>query len=68
MFSNGVGELIVEGSSEGRSFRRIEDLHSRRGEREDLHRDAGVVHVAQAPLAEILDALGQRRGARLAPE
>src|ERR1700679_538786 len=64
MFSSRLCELIVEGSSQGRSFRRIEDLHARRGEREDLPRDAGVIHVAQSPLAEILNALGQRRGTR----
>ena len=64
MFSNRVGELIVEGSRQRRGFGRVEHLHARRGERKDLHRDAGVVHVAQAPLAKVLNALSQRGGAR----
>ena len=59
--------LIVEGSRQRGGFGCIENLHAGSGERKDLHRDAGVVHVAQPPFAQILNSLGKGSGARGRP-
>ncbi len=63
IFSNCISQLIVERLAPARGFRRVENLNARCGERKDLHRDAGVVHIAQTPFAQVLNALGQRGGA-----
>src|SRR5580698_3716296 len=64
VLSNGVRQLIVEGSRERRGLRRVENLHAGSGERKDLHRDAAVIHVAETPFAQVLNALCQGGGAR----
>src|SRR5580698_6354337 len=64
MLSNGVRQLIVEGSRERGGLGRVEDLHAGSGERKDLHRDAAVIHVAETPFAQVLNALCQGGGAR----
>ena len=57
-------ELVVGIVRDGVGRGRVEHLHARAGQRQDLHVDAGVVHVGEPPLAEVLQALDDRGRAR----
>lgn len=65
IFSNGVGEEIVGLASEGNGVGRVKLFHAGRGERENLHVDAGLVHFRDAlctHVGELLDELRKTLG------
>ena len=68
MATHRIGELIVAFARERRRRRRIEHLHARCAEEDDLHGDAARVHVAQALIVQILDPAHERGRARLRAE
>ena len=60
MLSNRIGQLVVEFAGQRGGLGSIKHLHARRGQQKDLHRDTGVIHIAQAPIAQVLDAFRER--------
>jgi hypothetical protein len=47
-------ELVVASARQRDARRGVEDLHPRRRQREDLHVDAGRVHVVDTARSQIL--------------
>ena len=62
---HGFGKHIVGFGGKLRPFRRVEDLHPRRGQRQDGLVDAALVHLRDAPVTDVEQAVEQEVAVRL---